>query len=477
MPKQKCFWHFILMETTETIKFSELSNFFPKQEQAKLASKRFKFVLFGGSVGSGKSRWLRWMMLYHLMKLYDKYDIKGIRAGLFCEDYPSLEDRHLSKVKYEFPDWLGIYNQQRHEFTLAKDYGSGILSFRNLDDVNKYLSVEFAVIGVDEINRNKKPVFDMLRSRLRWPGIKDVKFLAGCNPLGEALVKNIWVKRLFPVGEQEQYEFVFVPALPTDNPYLPQEYYKSLESLPEHQRKAFLEGNWDAMDEAVDEKGYIRLINDREYQSVIVQSGEHSGYRILGVDPAAGGDNSAIVLRSGNLQEVLFNQKLRNTMDLVSVIVDKIRDYKVDFIVIDKTGVGQGVYDRLKDMDYSVRGVAFGEKSEDEMFLNLKAEWHWREREWLLSGGRLLANHGWNEFENIKYQNKDGKIRIQPKEDLLKEGLSSPNCVDAAVLTQVIKSETIKKEKIIKMNRGHAFYDQTDDIWANEPPKIELWKG
>ena len=139
MPKQKCFWHFILMETTETIKFSELSNFFPKQEQAKLASKRFKFVLFGGSVGSGKSRWLRWMMLYHLMKLYDKYDIKGIRAGLFCEDYPSLEDRHLSKVKYEFPDWLGIYNQQRHEFTLAKDYGSGILSFRNLDDVNKYL--------------------------------------------------------------------------------------------------------------------------------------------------------------------------------------------------------------------------------------------------------------------------------------------------------------------------------------------------
>ena len=111
------------------------------------------------------------------------------------------------------------------------------------------------------------------------------------------------------------------------------------------------------------------------------------------------------------------------------------------------------------------------------MFLNLKAEWHWREREWLLSGGRLLANHGWNEFENIKYQNKDGKIRIQPKEDLLKEGLSSPNCVDAAVLTQVIKSETIKKEKIIKMNRGHAFYDQTDDIWANEPPKIELWKG
>jgi hypothetical protein len=476
MPNSYADFGFLFMETEQFAKFSELSNFFPKQQEAQLASKRFKFVLFGGSVGSGKSRWLRWMMIYWLMQLYAKYDIKGIRAGLFCEDYPSLEDRHLSKVKYEFPEWLGTYNAQRHEFTLAKDYGSGILSFRNLDDVNKYLSVEFAIMGVDEINRNKKPTFDMLRSRLRWPGIKEVKFLAGCNPLGEAWVKNLWVKRLFPVDEKEQYEFVFVPALPTDNPYLPQEYYKSLESLPEVQRKAFLEGNWDAMDEAIDERGHIRLLNDRELQSVITQSGEHSGYKVLGVDPAAGGDNSAMVLKSGNLQEIVFNQKLRDTMDLVGVIMEKYRDYKADFIVVDKTGVGQGVYDRIKELDYPVRGVAFGEKSEADMFANLKAEWHWREREWLLSGGRLLANYGWNEFENIKYHNKDGVIRIQPKEDLLKEGLSSPNCVDAAVLTQVIGSDSIKKEKIIKANHGRPFHDEMQTIWDNEGPKIELWR-
>ena len=461
----------------EVTKFSELSNFFPKQKEALEASKRFKYVLFGGSVGSGKSRWLRWGMLYWLMKFYDKYDIKGIRAGLFCEDYPSLNDRHLSKIKYEFPDWLGTFNEAKHEFTLAPEYGSGVVTFRNLDDVSKYLSVEFAVIGVDEINRNKKPIFDMLRSRLRWPGIKDVKFLAGCNPMGEAWVKNIWVKRLFPPDEKEQYEFVYVPALPTDNPYLPQEYYKSLESLPENQRKAFLEANWDVMDESMDDKGYLRLINDREYQSVIVHVGEHSGYKVLGIDPAAGGDNSAVVLKSGNLQEILFNQKLQNTMDLVGVIMEKYRDSKADFIVVDKTGVGQGVYDRVRDLDYPVRGVAFGEKVEDEMFQNLKAELHWKERKWLLSGGRLLANSGWNEFENVKYQNKDGVIRIQPKEELLREGLSSPNCVDAAVLTQVVESSTIRKEKMIKMHGGRPFYDAMEEVWHGESPQVEIWRG
>ena len=448
----------------EELTFSELTKFFPKQLEALGATKRFKFTLFGGSVGSGKSYWIRWSVIYWLMRYYAKYGIEGVRAGVFCEDYPSLNDRHLTKVKFEFPSWLGTFNQQKHEFTLKPEYGSGIVAFRNLDDTEKYLSVEFAVIAIDEINRNPKTVFNVLRSRHRWPGIKDVKFLAGCNPLGEAWVKNRWVKRMFGPDEKEQYEFVFVPALPTDNPHLPQEYYKSLESLPENQRKAYLEGNWDAFDEGMDEKGYIRLITDRELQGVFTNTGEHSGYKILGVDPAAGGDNSAIVLKSGNLQEILFNQKLQNTMDLVGQIMEKYRDYQCDFIVIDKTGVGQGVFDRLKDLDYPVRGVAFGEKSEDEQFSNLKAEWHWRERKWLLSGGRLVQNMGWNEFEYVKYKNKDGRLIIQPKEDLFREGISSPNCVDAAVLTMVVDDSAIKSQRIVKANRGRPFYDAMEEI-------------
>lgn len=455
-------------ETVETVKFSELTKFFPKQLEALDASKRFKYTLFGGSVGSGKSYWIRWTAVYWLIKYFSKYKIKGVRAGVFCEDYPSLNDRHLTKVKFEFPGWLGTFNESKHEFTLAPEYGSGIIAFRNLDDPAKYLSVEFAVIAIDEVNRNPKTTFDMLRSRHRWPGIKDTKFIAGCNPLGEAWVKNMWVKRLFPPDEKEQYEFVYVPALPTDNPHLPQEYYKSLESLPENQRKAYLEGNWDAFDEGMDEKGYIRLISDRELQSFYVYYGDHSGYKIMGVDPAAGGDASAIVLKSGNLQEILFNQRLQNTMDLVGVIMDKHRTHRADYIVIDKTGIGQGVFDRLKELEYPVRGVSFGEKSEDDQFGNLKAEWHWRQRQWLLSGGRLLSDPGWNEFEVVKYKNKDGKIIIQPKEELFREGIASPNCVDAAVLTMVLGDSAIKSSRVMKYMQGKGFNDQTTKIWKNE---------
>lgn len=459
----------------ETVKFSALTKFFEKQQVALDATKKWKYVLFGGSVGSGKSYWIRWTTVYWLMKYYAKYGLKGVRAGVFCEDYPSLNDRHLTKIKFEFPEWLGTYNQSKHEFTLAPEYGEGIIAFRNLDDPSKYLSVEFAVIAIDEINRNPKTTFDMLRSRHRWPGIKDVKFFAACNPLGEAWVKNMWVKRIFPKEESEEYEFVYVPALPTDNPHLDSSYYKALESLPDTQRKAYLEGNWDAFDEEMDEKGYIRLVLDRELQASYSTDGVHSGYKILGVDPAAGGDKSAIVLKSGNLQEVVFNQKLRDTMDLVGVIQAKYRDFQCDYICIDKTGVGQGVYDRLRQLDYPVRGVAFGEKSTDDMFANFKAELHWRERKWLLSGGRLISDVGWNEFEIVKYKNKDGKIIIQPKEELFKDGIPSPNCVDAAVITMAITESSVNSDRV-RRARGGQFYDSMDKVWGDlETKEIQKW--
>ncbi len=141
--------------------------------------------------------------------------------------------------------------------------------------------------------------------------------------------------------------------------------------------------------------------------------------------------------------------------------------FKVDYWVIDKTGIGQGVYDRLKQMDYQVRGVSFGEKSEDPQYQNLKAEWHFRLRKWVLSGGKLKRDHGWNEFEYVKYKHKDSKIIIQPKEELFKEGIMSPNCVDAAVLTMVISDTLIRSGRAYK-SQGGKLYDKTVEIWKGE---------
>lgn len=456
----------------EQISLKALLNFFPRQLDCLNATKKFKYVLYGGSMGSGKSYFLRWVSVYWLMYWFAAKGLRGVRVGLFCENFPALNDRHLSKIKAEFPAWLGTYNEQRHEFTLAPHYGSGVLAFRNLDDVGKYLSVEFASIAIDEVNRNPKSVFDLLRTRLRWPGIVETKFIGACNPIGEAWVKNFWIKRLFPVEEQEPQEFYFVKALPSDNTHLDKTYFEGLKSMPEAERKAYLEGDWDAFNETMDGAGWIRLMNDTEFAKCQTGKIPHGGYHVLGVDPAAGGDKSTIVLRSNNAQEILFDQKLPDTMDLVSITYELAREHEANSIVIDKGGVGQGVYDRMKQFStLNVKGANFGEAAENpDQFVNRKAELYWRQRQWLLGGGRLIHNPGWHEFEIIKYKMQDDnhgrRVKIQPKEDLFKQGLPSPNCVDAAVLTQMVTDHTIRTNRVYQQ-RNHQFYDHMKTIWTN----------
>lgn len=228
------------------VTFKDTVHFTDRQNIAHEAVGIYKYILYGGAVGGGKSYWLRWELVYLLMS-FAKKGLRGVRVGLFCEDYPALKDRHLSKIQYEFPRWLGELNKSDYEFTLSAEYGGGVICFRNLDDPSKYQSSEFAVIAVDELTKNDRTVFDFLRTRLRWANLEDTKFIAGTNPggIGHDWVKKLWIDKTFEDNEQEKHLFHFIPAKATDNPNLPESYYLALEGLPEKMRRAFVEGNWD----------------------------------------------------------------------------------------------------------------------------------------------------------------------------------------------------------------------------------------
>ena len=237
---------------TETkLKFSEIAGFSPKQSEASKMLNRFKFLLYGGAMFGGKSYWLRWQLLKLLLKWGAK-GYKNVRVGLFSEDYPTLKDRQLCKVKFEFPEWLGKYKEQDHEFVLAPEYGSEVLCFRNLDDPAKYASAEFAAIGVEELTKNPRETFTALRHRLRWTDrdsgdiFEDCKFIAVTNPgdIGHGWVKDLFIDHVYDENETEADLFGFIQALATDNPFLSKSYQNTLDSLPEEQRKAFRDGSW-----------------------------------------------------------------------------------------------------------------------------------------------------------------------------------------------------------------------------------------
>jgi hypothetical protein len=172
-----------------------------------LDSGLYKYLLYGGALGGGKSYFLRWMAVRLLVNYATKYSLEYVQVMLACEDYPSLKDRQIVKMAREFPAWLGSMYVDHREygrcFILNKAYGSGVICLRNLDDPSKYQSSEFAAILVDEFTKNDLNTFTDLRMRMRWPGIPDMDcvFLGAtnpggighCVPYGDILTQDGWL--------------------------------------------------------------------------------------------------------------------------------------------------------------------------------------------------------------------------------------------------------------------------------------------
>jgi len=160
----------------------------------------------------------------YLIYLAETLGIRGIRAGLFCETYPDLRDRQISKITLEFPLWLGELKETKADgfcFHIREKFGGGKIALRNLDDPSKYQSAEFAAIGVDELTKNPLETFNILRGSKRW----------------------------FPEElKSRAKEFVFIRSLPEDNPFLPQSYWDELNSLPPALYRAWVLGDWDVFE-------------------------------------------------------------------------------------------------------------------------------------------------------------------------------------------------------------------------------------
>jgi len=201
----------------------------------------------------------------------------------------------------------------------------------------------------------------------------------------------------------------------------------------------------------IDEKGWVPLITRDEIKSAMIDPVDGFGVKKLGVDVAGGGRNfSVIVKRYTNIAKIALRNQDPDTMNLAESTIsmmNKRENWKYDFypedVGIDSVGMGKGVYDIVNRQCPGVWGINGADKptdlTEEQRFVNLRAELFWKAREWILKGGKLESNESWYELAKIKYRTKlqgtKGKMQIISKEEMLKDGIQSPDCADAFSMT------------------------------------------
>ncbi len=225
----------------------------PHKRQADFLSIPFSIfeALFGGAAGPGKSEVL--IMLPIVSGLFQLRKFKGL---LLRRTFPELEKSLILRTQEVYPSTGGIYNKQLRRWHWPA-YGS-ILDFgyaEHEQDVRKYDTTEYTYIGFDELTSFTEFQYRYLsftRCRTSDPSVP--AFVRGATNPGN--IGHGWVRERFVAPAREGYKRIvdslgnsriFIPALPTDNPYLikadPQ-YIKRLEALPEAEKRAKLYGDW-----------------------------------------------------------------------------------------------------------------------------------------------------------------------------------------------------------------------------------------
>jgi hypothetical protein len=261
------------LEGAETVEETQNVVFKPNPgpQTAFLAASE-REVLYGGAAGGGKS----YAMLADPLRYMGHPQFSGLLLRHTTEELREL----IWKSQEMYPKiYPGIKWSERKMQWVTPQGGRLWFSYLDRDeDVLRYQGLAFSWVGFDELTQWATPFsWNYMRSRLRStaPDLP-IYMRATTNPGGPG---HAWVKKMFidpapagkafwstdietgetltyPKGHSKEGEPLFkrrfIPAMLTDNPYLSEQgdYETMLLSLPEHQRKQLLEGNWDVAEGA-----------------------------------------------------------------------------------------------------------------------------------------------------------------------------------------------------------------------------------
>lgn len=405
-----------------------------KQKQAidLLTDDVTDYVGYGGAAGGGKSvLGCRWLMEFG-------YYLPGAK---FFIGRDSIKDTRASVLKTwsEIGNKIGFTAYKFNDVGIIFDNGTEIelldLTYYPYKDpmFERLGSKEYTAGWIEEASQVHYLAFEVLKTRVgRWMNDKvKSKILCTFNP------KKNWVDstfyRPFANGiESDSIKFVY--ALPTDNPYLPADYIKRLYELKDEATKQrLLFGNFDYDDDptALLEYSQINAIWGNQIKR---------GRKYITADVARYGSDKAVIMVWDEftvLEIVTFD--ISSTVQIENTIRALATKHGVSLnsVVVDDDGVGGGVVDHLR-----CNGFVNNSKAVNSNYSNLKSECGYKLAELFAQIG-CIATIDESVRQTIETElgqlktydsDKDGKLKILPKEKIKENIGRSPDYLDNFIM-------------------------------------------
>jgi hypothetical protein len=309
--------------------------------------------------------------------------------------------------------YIQFFNGSRIWYTGLVDDSKGLIS---------QMGTTIGFFFVDQIEECSEMHFNNLMGRLSLP-LKNIKYkyILTANPMPG------WVKMRFI--ESHPDDFVYIPSLPRDNPFLPSTYEAELRAIyPEEIVKAWLDGNWDAMEGGnfLFPYAQIRAAVNRELDI------KETDVKFMGIDAAREGDDSSVAtVRQGS--KVIHTDSWGKTdlMESTGIILQKIERFNIDpkNINLDAVALGAGIYDRLSEQKVYINGIiAGGEPMDKEHYVNSRAEM----------------------YDNLRKRFEAGTISIPDDQDLIAQLSSIRFKIASDKKLQIVSKEEMKRTYHLK---------------------------
>ena len=174
---------------------------------------------------------------------------------------------------------------------------------------------------------------------------------------------------------------------------------------------------------------------------------EPEGPVIVGCDIARfGTDKTVAMRRQGPVARIIWRVQGKDTMEVAGFLKQYCDDHRVDYLVVDDTGVGGGVVDRLRQLGLRrtklVAFVAAEQAKKKEAFVNRVAEVWWKMAK-AYEAGLLDTDDDYDLIVQVstrEYEEVGRKTKLKPKDGQYR----SPDEADALAMTFAVDRGAVR---------------------------------